>query len=62
MNCENVFCIYECNGTCLLKEIELDSGGRCKECILPEINELILNANKKKARAELFDDLKKNEY
>ena len=59
MLCDNVFCIYEANGNCLLKQIELDFGGRCKECIFPDINELILDSKKKKARQELFDDSQK---
>lgn len=33
MKCENCFCIYEDNGECILKNIELDILGQCKECI-----------------------------
>ena len=34
MKCENVYCIYEKDGECLLDEITISSGGMCNECIL----------------------------
>ena len=33
MNCENWLCIYEEKGKCVLKNIEIDAAGMCKECI-----------------------------
>lgn len=34
MKCENLYCIYEQNGKCILDEIEINSVGMCSECIL----------------------------
>lgn len=39
MKCENYLCIYEKSGDCLLKSIELDVMGQCKECIYIELEE-----------------------
>lgn len=54
--CDNVFCIYEENGQCILEHIEVDFTGRCKECIFPDINEIILKSKKEKTRRDFFDD------
>lgn len=34
MKCENLYCIYEKDGECLLDQIEINSAGFCSECIL----------------------------
>lgn len=46
MNCENNFCIYQSNGECILKEINIDGLGMCTECIYPNIDINILNKAK----------------
>ena len=33
MLCENIFCIYEKDGMCILDEIEIDISGQCTCCI-----------------------------
>jgi len=48
MNCENIFCIYQSKGKCVLSEVELDSSGMCLDCIYPDIDEDILNRAKLK--------------
>ena len=47
MNCENIFCIYELNGKCVLDNIELDIVGQCKECIYLSLSEKELKKLKK---------------
>ena len=46
MNCDNRFCIYQEEGVCLLKKIELDITGQCKSCILVNISEMALKIGK----------------
>lgn len=50
MKCENYLCIYENDGYCLLKSIELDVMGQCKECIYISIEEENLDKLKTKSR------------
>ena len=50
MKCENYLCIYEKDGDCLLKSIELDVMGQCKECIYISIEEEYLDKLKTKSR------------
>lgn len=38
MNCENEFCIYQCDGYCTLNHISIDHSGRCADCIYPNID------------------------
>lgn len=47
MKCENELCIYESNGLCSLKEVELDIIGLCKDCIYIELNKDDLDSKKK---------------
>lgn len=46
--CENTFCIYQEDGTCLLEHISLDEGGRCTECTLINLEKETLEKAKKK--------------
>ena len=46
MKCENCFCIYESNGSCILKEISLDITGACNYCIYLSINNNYLEREK----------------
>lgn len=55
MKCDNLFCIYQNNGQCILKNIELDIEGRCKECIYPDIDEEKLQFIKNEKLKILFD-------
>ena len=48
MKCENSFCIYQSKGKCMLDEVEIDDLGMCTECIVPDIDEEILNQAKEK--------------
>lgn len=54
MKCENYLCIYEKSGDCLLKSIELDVMGQCKECIYISIEEE--NLDKLKTKNRIIDD------
>lgn len=47
MKCENIFCIYERNGKCILKKVELDIIGQCRECIYLNISDEELKRLKK---------------
>ena len=48
MVCENLFCIYQQEGECLLQEIQPDCTGVCTNCIYPILNEDYLNQEKLK--------------
>ena len=39
MECENVFCIYESNGKCILEEITIDISGSCSDKIYIDIDD-----------------------
>ena len=54
MKCENYLCIYEKSGDCLLKSIELDIMGQCKECIYISIEEE--NLDKLKTKSRIIED------
>ncbi len=49
MKCENKFCIYQCKGKCIIKEVSIDDLGMCSQCIYPSIDEKILNIAKLKS-------------
>ncbi len=53
MICENDYCIYWENNTCILDEIELDNVGMCASCIRVSIPEEILNDLREKQLKEL---------
>lgn len=46
MKCDNELCIYEKDGLCSLREIELDIVGLCKDCIYVDIDEEYLYRQK----------------
>ena len=42
LSCENKFCIYQKQGKCILKRVQLDIQGNCLDCIYINIEEKIL--------------------
>ncbi len=48
MRCENQFCIYHNNDSCVLDDIELDIAGQCQSCIYISLSEKELNKIKTK--------------
>ena len=48
MKCEFDYCIYNRDFLCILKEVQINSLGMCKECIIVSIPDDILKALKKK--------------
>lgn len=53
MQCENNFCIYWSEHACTLSQISLDTGGRCEECIMVNLDEKLLEAERQKLRWNL---------
>ncbi len=53
MVCDNLLCIYEKERHCLLKNIDLDEGGCCRQCILVEWTEEELQQKKETMRLRL---------
>lgn len=47
MLCENKFCIYNEDHSCILDEIELDITGLCQSCIYANIDDETLEKAKK---------------
>lgn len=50
MKCENQFCLYCEENSCILEEISLDISGSCAECIYIDIDEKLLKQLKNKER------------
>lgn len=48
MLCENVFCVYWNNRNCSLSEISLDIQGNCEKCIYIDIEESVLENQRRK--------------
>lgn len=48
MNCENCFCIYWKKGKCTLSKISLSISGACEDSVLVNINEEMLEKERKK--------------
>ena len=48
MLCENVFCIYWNDKNCSLSEISLDIQGNCEKCIYIDIEETVLENQRRK--------------
>ena len=48
VSCENEFCIYQKQGTCILESVQLDIQGNCIDCICINIEENTLNNQKDK--------------
>ena len=53
--CENEFCIYQKEGSCILESAHLDIQGRCVECIYINIEEDALNKLKENLLRSLSD-------
>ena len=53
MNCENIFCIYQSKGKCMVERIEVDCTGTCATCLYPGIDEEILE----KAKVDILEKL-----
>ena len=51
MRCENIFCVYWCEGKCTLDEISLNAYGACECCVYIDLSERTL----KRKRKEYFD-------
>ena len=48
LSCENEFCIYQKQGKCVLKSVQLDIHGNCTDCIYIDMEEDALSALKEK--------------
>ena len=46
LSCENEFCIYQKQGTCILESVQLDIQGSCEVCIYINIEEETLKKQK----------------
>ena len=55
LSCENEFCIYQKQGSCVLKSVQLDIRGSCLDCIYINIEEDMLNNQKEKILENLRD-------
>lgn len=43
LSCENEFCIYQKQGTCILESVQLDIQGNCLNCIYVDVKKDTLN-------------------
>lgn len=48
LSCDNEFCIYQTQGSCILERIQLDVQGNCTNCIYITVEEEMLSELKKK--------------
>jgi len=55
LSCENEFCIYQKQGNCILKNVQLDTQGNCVDCTCINIEENTLTDLKEKRLSELSD-------
>lgn len=53
LSCENKFCIYQKQGNCILKSVQLDIQGNCLDCIYINIEEDTLEKLKEKLLSDL---------
>ena len=53
LSCQNEFCIYQKQGTCILDRIELDMRGNCVDCIWLNIGKETVDDLKDKLLTEL---------
>ena len=53
LSCENEFCIYQKQGNCILKSVQLDIQGNCLDCIYINVEEDVLNSQKQKHLRDL---------
>lgn len=52
-NCENKFCIYWEDHSCILDSISLDVQGNCQNCIYVDLDETMLSDARKELRKTL---------
>lgn len=55
LSCENIFCLYQKQGKCILKSVQLDIQGNCTDCIYIKVEEDMLNIIKERRIKELQD-------
>ena len=55
LSCDNKFCIYQKQETCILEKVELDTGGNCVDCIYINVEENTLNGLKETLLKNLHD-------
>ena len=48
MNCANEYCLYNKGCKCTLESISIDSLGHCDDCIIVELDENIVEAEKER--------------
>lgn len=53
MNCENLLCIYQRDGECMLTEISIDRMGVCENCLYPDYDKVYVEYEKSKLLMEL---------
>ncbi len=53
LSCENEFCIYQKQGNCILKSVQLNIQGNCLDCIYINVEEDVLNSLKQKHLRDL---------
>ena len=53
LSCENVFCIYQKQGKCILESVQIDIQGNCTDCIYINVEEEALNNLKEKLLRDL---------
>jgi len=53
MNCANDYCIYNKDYQCSLNEINIDSTGRCDDCIMVKFDEEVVRAQKEAQLAQI---------
>ena len=57
LSCENEFCIYQKQGECILKSVQLDIQGNCMECIYINVEQDTLDTLKEKLLKTLQDQV-----
>ena len=62
MRCENLYCIYESNGECVLDEVGITANGCCDECILVSMPFEALEKLKQLQREEFKQSDEYNNY
>ena len=55
MDCENIYCVYQANGECILDHISIDNLGGCTECIKISLSNAELEVVKRRSLERLTD-------
>ena len=53
LSCENEFCIYQKQGSCILESVQLDTQGGCQDCIYVTVEEDTLSDLKERLLSKL---------